>query len=123
MILGQVNSRIEAIIPVMINNNEQNSVIIDAIIDTGFSGFLSLPSTAISTLKLPFFGSRIYSLGNNQQANFDIYLATIIWDGQERVIQLLSSEAHPLVGMLLLKGFRLTIDALDGGEVRIESKR
>lgn len=90
-----------------------------AVIDTGFSGYLTLPQTTINTLQLPFLSSRVYSPGNNAQANFDIYKATILWYGQERDIHVLASEAHPLVGMSLLKGFRITIDVVDGGEVRI----
>lgn len=120
MILGQVNPRTEAVIPVMIRDASSQLLTQDAVIDTGFSGYLTLPLATITTLRLPFLSSRVFSLGNNAQANFDIYKATLLWDGQARDIKVLASEAHPLVGMSLLKGFRLTIVAVDGGEVRIE---
>ncbi|HLK57892.1 MAG TPA: hypothetical protein VKU00_15095 [Chthonomonadaceae bacterium] len=122
MILGQVNPRLEAIIPVIIRDVAGQPITRDAVIDTGFSGYLTLPQITITELQLPFLSSRVFSLGNNAQANFDIYMATLLWDGQERDIHVLASEAAPLVGMLLLKGFRLTIDAVDGGEVRIEPR-
>jgi clan AA aspartic protease len=96
-----------------------NLLKLDAVIDTGFSGYLTLPLATITMLQLPFLSSRVFSLGNNSQVNFDIYMATLLWNGQDRDIQILASEAHPLVGMSLLKGFRITIDAVDGGEVHI----
>jgi len=110
----------EAVIPVMVRDATGHLLTQDAVIDTGFSGYLTLTLATMTALQLPFLSSRVFSLGNNAQANFDIYKATLLWDGQERDIQVLASEAHPLVGMSLLKGFRITIDAVDGGEVRIE---
>jgi clan AA aspartic protease len=120
LILGQVNPRLEAVIPVLVRDAAGRPLTQDAVIDTGFSGYLTLPLAAITTLQLPFLSARVYSLGNNATANFDIYKATLFWDGQDRDIQVLASEAHPLVGMSLLKGFRITIDAVDGGDVHIE---
>jgi len=120
VILGQVNPRTEAVIAVMMRDAAGHLLARDAVIDTGFSGYLTLPLATITALQLPFLSSRVYSLGNNAQANFDTYKATLLWDGQEQDIKVLASEAHPLVGMSLLKGFRITINAVDGGEVRIE---
>lgn len=40
----------------------------------------------------------------------------------EAVVKVLASDAHPLVGMLLLKGFLLAVDVVDGGEVRITAR-
>ena len=120
--MGQVNPRMQAMVPVTIHDLLGQTLALDAILDSGFSGYLTLPLAIITTLQLPFLGSRVFSLGNNAQANFDIYVATLIWDGEEKNIQVLSSEAHPLVGMSLLKGFCFTIDVLDGGEVRIERR-
>ena len=120
MIIGQVNPRTEAVIPVLIQDVAGHLLMQDAVIDTGFSGYLTLPLATITGLQLPFLISRVYSLGNNAQVNFDIYKAIVLWDGQQRDIQVLASEAYPLIGMSLLKGFRLTIDVVDGGEIRIE---
>ena len=122
MIVGHVNQRIEAIIPITIRNALLRDVTLDAIIDTGFSGYLSLPLATITALQAPLIETRPFSLGNNVRVDFDLYGATIVWDGQERDILVLASEAHPLVGMSLLNGFRITIDAIDGGQVYIEAR-
>jgi predicted aspartyl protease len=120
VIIGQVTPRNEAEIPVVIRDAAGQAQPLDAIVDTGFSGYLSLQLAKINALQLTFVESRVFSLGDNMPVNFDLYAAVLVWDGQERDILVLASEAHPLVRMSLLKGFRLTINAIDGGEVRIE---
>ncbi len=45
----------------------------------------------------------------------------MIWDGQYRSIDIAESETEPLLGMAMLYGYRLQIDTLEGGTVKIES--
>ena len=52
MMQGYVNSNFEAVITLVISNgNRLKSV--RALIDTGFTGLLSLPTTIINELELP----------------------------------------------------------------------
>jgi hypothetical protein len=44
----------------------------------------------------------------------------VIWYGQEQIINVVASDAEPLVGMGLLYGFKLQIEAIEGGRVTIE---
>ena len=48
-----------------------------------------------------------------------VYEASVIWDGQVRTIEINESEADPLVGMGLLEGYELKIQAVAGGSVTI----
>lgn len=106
----------------MIRDASGQTLALDAVIDTGFSGYLTLPIATISALQLSYSSSRVFALGDNSQVNLDLYEATILWDGVDKDILVLASEAHPLVGMSLLRGFHIFIDAIDGGEVRIEAR-
>jgi clan AA aspartic protease len=121
MIQGVVNQRCEAILPLVIGNSTGQRQVLDAVIDTGFNGFLSLPSTVIEALNLPWSGSDIVTLGDGSETLFDLYAATIIWDGQYHEIDIAESDTEPLVGMALLYGYRLQVDAIEGGIVRVEA--
>lgn len=121
MIYGAVNLRCEATLPLVISNAEKQQQIVNAVIDTGFSGFLSLPSTVISALNLPWRASDIATLGDGSETTFDLYIANVIWDGQYKEIYIAESETEPLLGMALLYGYRLQIEAIEGGSVRIEA--
>ena len=121
MIYGVVNLRREATLSLVVGNSEGQRQLIDTVIDTGFSGFLSLPSAIIANLNLPWSASDIVTLGDGSETLFDLYIATVIWDGQYREIYIAESETEPLLGMALLYGYRLQVDAIEGGSVKVES--
>lgn len=50
----------------------------------------------------------------------DYHEGRILWHGRELVVAVLASDGDPLLGMALLSGSRLTVDALPGGGVRID---
>jgi clan AA aspartic protease len=121
MIYGVVNLRREATLSLVVGNAKKHQQVVDAVIDTGFNGFLCLPATTIATLDLPWSASDIVTLGDGSQTLFDIYTAMVIWDGQYREIDIAESETYPLLGMALLYGYRLQVDNVEGGIVRIEA--
>jgi clan AA aspartic protease len=119
MIQGVVNQYCEAILPIVIKNYDK-SQFIDAVIDTGFSGFLTLPSKIIKALDLTWKGRDIATLGDGTSCIFEVYITDIIWDGEYRTIDINESETFPLIGMRLLRGYDLRIQAIEGGYVTIE---
>ena len=48
MMQGIVNRRCEATLPLVVGNTNGQRQVIDAVIDTGFTGFLSLPNDIIT---------------------------------------------------------------------------
>jgi hypothetical protein len=60
-------------------------------------------------------------LANGSEELFDIYEATVIWDGQPRTVDLDAANTVALVGMSLLYGYDLRIHVVEGGHVTIEA--
>ena len=121
MMQGFVNQNCEAIIRVAVGYGDSPKQMIEAVIDTGFTGYLSLPMSVINRLGLPWYFRDTGTLGDGSEVIFDMYKANVIWDGEVKVIDVAASEAEPLVGMSLLHGFKIQIEATEGGIVRIES--
>lgn len=121
MMQGLVNLRREATLLVVVGNSNRQLQAIEAVIDTGFNGFLSLPSTIITTLNLPWSGSDFVTLGDGSETFFDLYTAVVIWDGQYCEIDIAESETEPLLGTALLYGYRLQVDNIEGGIVKIQA--
>jgi clan AA aspartic protease len=94
---------------------------IDAVIDTGFTGFLTLPLSVLTTLNLQAYRREEGTLGDGSTCIFDVYRGLVIWDGELRRIDINASETAPLVGMSLLYGYRMQLDAIEGGTVIIQS--
>jgi hypothetical protein len=42
-----------------------------------------------------------------------------VWNGQLREIEIDAAETEPLLGMALLRGYRLQVDTIEGGLVSI----
>jgi len=121
MMFGLVTNNCEAIIKVAVGRIGSPKITVDAVIDTGFTSFLSLPLSVITDLGLPWQYRDIGTLGDGSEVVFEIYKASVIWDGKERIVDVAASDADPLVGMGLLYGFKVQIEAVEGGNVRIEA--
>lgn len=121
MIHGVVNFRYELTLPLVVGNSDGQRELINTVIDTGFDGFLSLPSEIIARLELPWRTSNIATLGDGSKTVFDFYTATVIWDGQYRSIDIAESEMEPLLGLAILRGYRLEVDNVEGGVVKIDA--
>ena len=118
MMQGYVHNNCEATILVVVRNNTKLKSI-NAVIDTGFTGFLSLPNDIIAELGLPWSYRDRGTLGDGSEVLFDIYDAVAIWDGKTQEIEINSAETDPLIGMSMLRGYRLQIDTIEGGLVII----
>jgi clan AA aspartic protease len=120
MITGTVTARLEATIRVPVRDASGQDRDVEAVIDTGFTGSLTLPPTAIAALGLPWRSRGRAVLANGAVEEFDIHTATVIWDGTPRPILVEAAATDPLVGMGLLVGHDLRIRAVLGGSVTIE---
>jgi clan AA aspartic protease len=120
MIHGVVSRNSEATISLVIVNENRQTKLITAVIDTGYTGFLSLPSEIITELNLSWTGIDRGTLGDGSEVTFEVYAAKVIWDGEYRDIPINEAETDPLIGMSLLYGYDLHIQAVAGGSVTIK---
>jgi clan AA aspartic protease len=121
MITGTVNARREAVIRIAVQGKQDQIRDVEAVIDTGYTGFLILSPQTVEELELTYLGRMKCTLANGAQEDFEVFSATVIWDGQERLIEVDVTNTDPLIGMLLLNGYELRIEVTPGGSVTVES--
>ena len=92
----------------------------EAIVDTGFTGWLTLPERIVKELGLTYYGQRRARLADEGEIASEVYGALVSWHGSPRPVLAYQIEGTPLIGMALLTGSRLFVDAQEGGEVTIE---
>jgi clan AA aspartic protease len=119
VITGAINADLEAIIRVTVRDASGHQITVEAVVDTGFSGFLTLPAAHAAGLDLPWVGQQRVMLADGSVHLIDVYEATIIWDGQTHAIDIDTSGAESLIGMSLLNGFELRMQVRPGGTVSI----
>ena len=117
---GVVNDAYEAVVALSLQGPEGQAQDIEAVIDTGYSGFLTLPTALVTDLGLPFaYIGRAYP-ANDDEVTFDVHDVTVLWDGVPRHIKADATGSTPLVGMLLLDRHRLNIEVQRGGRVVVQ---
>ncbi|MYC77660.1 clan AA aspartic protease [Candidatus Poribacteria bacterium] len=120
MIIGKIINDQEAAIELEVVSRDQLEKF-EIIIDTGFSGELTLPGSLIDRLRLPRVGDLPIILGDGYEVSVEMYLAVVLWHGEKRIVQVLrTDDGKPLIGMSLLHGNRLILDVITDGEVTIE---
>lgn len=112
----------EAILGVdVLSQSGETSLRVEAVVDTGFSGHLTLPPATVEALGLPVIGSAESILADGSVVMEDVCLARVIWHGGgERAVRVLVADATPLVGMALLRGSELRVRVEGGGEVTVD---
>ena len=120
MIRGTVTGEQQALVSVDIVDSNGLLQPIEVILDTGFTGYLTLPTDSIQELGLRSVGRRTFELANGELFEFEAFLAAVSWHGRLRDALVLQSNSAPLLGMTLLWGSRVTVDALADGQVTIE---
>ena len=121
MITGVVNADHEATIQLVIQGDHGQQETIEAVIDTGFTGSLTLPPLLITALGMQWRGRQHAMLGDGSVRFFEVYAATIFWDGQIRTVEADAAETEPLLGMRLLARHEVCLQVVDGGTVTIEA--
>jgi clan AA aspartic protease len=119
MIIGIVNADFEPIIPLSICRSDGKIYTQEAIVDTGFNGWLSLPPDLITELNLKWKRRGRAILGDGTECVFDVYETVLVWDGNMLTIPIDEADSEPLVGMSLMEGYQLTVQVFEGGHVEL----
>ena len=85
MIAGTVRGR-EALVRPTVRGLRGRRQEFEAVVDTGYTGWLTLPPTVIAALNLRWrtFGRGILADGSVRV--FDVYQAKVVWDGRLRPV-------------------------------------
>ena len=92
-------------------------------IDTGFTGTITLPRNTIDTLGLRWLSKGKTELANGAIDTFDIFRVFVNWDGQMVRTVVESAETDPLVGMTLMYGYDIFVQNVVGGRVVLKLPR
>ena len=119
MILGSVNSALEAMVRLHIEDVQGQSQSFDLKIDTGFTDFVCLPVATVAALGLPLDTIEQVLVADGSIAHVPVHSGVIIWEGKPRRVDFHALVKENTIGMALLAGHDLVIRVTDGGTVSI----
>ena len=116
---------LEAIVALSVQGDDGATENIDFIIDTGYTGEMTLPQEIIDRLNLRtaeydgYGTAPTVMLADGAILTVEVYVTGVWWHDRLRVVEVDSIGSNPLIGMTLLQGSNLSIDAAPGGLVTI----
>ena len=119
MISGRVENR-QALVPITYRLPGKPDLILEHVVDTGFTGELTLPLAAITAMGLPFAYDEDIRLANDNREQVPVHVATIVWQGQELAVRVFATGRRPLFGTALMDGKELVIQFADNGLVTLD---
>lgn len=119
MMTGVVTGAREAVIRLTVRGPADREQNVDAVVDTGYDGWLSLPPSLIAFLELQWRQRGRAQLADGSACVFDIYEGSVVWDGGIRRIAVDEASTAPLLGMALLDGYELNVQVRNAGTVTI----
>ncbi|WP_251963105.1 hypothetical protein [Salinibacter ruber] len=117
--IGRVTGDREVVVPLLVHGQNGGDRQVDALLDTGFNGYLALPAHVIESLELHKLGREQVTLASGEIHLVGKYEATLGFGGAIHSVEVVEA-GEPLVGMALLWGFDLHIQCIDGGQVDLE---
>lgn len=119
MITGLVSAR-HALVRLFVRSAEGREDEVEFVLDTGFVGFLTLPPAVVAALALPLSHTTSAYLADGSRVFLDVHKATVLWDGAERPVEVLSTGGEALLGTSLLDECEVCIQFTSRGLITIE---
>ncbi len=121
MIRGNLNERLEPLVVVEIADGDERYQPVEALLDTGFSGHLTLPPDTVERLGLKRVDRIPMTMANGQDIQVSVHEGRVKWFGQPRIVKVVAADGPPLLGMSMLAKCKVTFSAQEGGELLIEA--
>lgn len=104
----------------MVLHSERGVLQTEFIVDTGFEGDLSLPSSQAVRLSGQPNGARRRILANGTFITCPFYEVLVDWEDGRRLTEVLVLDGHPLLGTTFLQDYLLQVEVVEGGGVAVE---
>jgi clan AA aspartic protease len=109
------SARIEAI-------GSRQTLALSAVVDTGFDGYLCLPTRLAVQLGLELIGEQLIELADGSQRNELLFAGSVRFFGETREVQIMLTESEDaLIGTSLLNHYQLAIE-FPGGQVKVRPR-
>ena len=110
------------LVPIEVESGtEDDRTELEALLDSGFTGAISVPLRTVEGLKLEWSGEHSVTLGDASKVGVDLYEGIVLFAGRRYRCAVLATGDVPTVGMHLMQGMKVCFEALEGGAIEIES--
>ena len=112
-------TRRQALLPVTFQFLGQPSLTLEFVVDTGFTGELTLPQAAVTAMQLPYFHEQQSVIADGSTIFIPVHQTMILWNGVRRAVRVLATGRRPLLGTALLDDQELRVRFREGDLVSV----
>ena len=116
---GAVNARLEAVVRLRVRGPAGVELEVAAVVDTGYTGSLTLPAGVAASLGLARRSGGRAVLADGTVRRFDTFAAEVLWGGSWVGVVVSAVGDESLLGMSLLAGRGLWVEVVSGGAVEV----
>ena len=120
MIVGRVTERDEVSVPLILLDQYGQQTEIEALVDTGFTGYPALSHDVVQQLHLPQVAEEEVDLADGSTTVLALYKVAVVWHDEPRTLTAYAVAGRSLIGMKRLRSSLVTLEVIDGGTVVIE---
>ena len=119
---GEYQESDQILVALTIRNEEGDEQEVDAVIDTGFGGYLMLTPEIVQSLTLPQTDVGTAVLAEGSVVRLAVHEVVVTWNEEERAVPAYIGEGDVLIGMALLRGSVGAFDFFPGCLSTIEPR-
>ena len=123
MKIGSVRSEQGQMFPMVslqLLSEGRQSIIVQALLDSGFSGAVSLPQEMVDKLGLESVGGRYATLADGIDQRVQVYIGSVQFAGDDYRSAIQAFGDEPMVGMHLLQSAKICFEAVPDGDVNLK---
>ncbi len=123
--VNAVDDALEAVVTLSVQGENGAMEDVNFIIDSGYTGEMTLPQEIVSRLNLgaaeydDYEAAPTVMLADGAILMVEVYVTSVWWHDRLRSVEVDSIGSTPLIGMGLIRGSNLSVDAIPGGLVTI----
>ena len=122
MIEGEVSADRFPLVSLVIFANDGSTLKVSLKVDTGFTGWITLPPELIERMGLPSAGFRRVTLADGSNLELPGFYVEVVWLDVIKTVVCLATTNTSLVGMSMMYGYSLRMDIVDGGRITIRQR-
>jgi clan AA aspartic protease len=119
MIRGTVTVGREPVVRLLVRAPNGPEMEVRAVVDTGFTGLLSVSMATAAALGLPYDTGTRYVMADGTELMADVFVAEVEWTDDWRPVRVSVFGDEALLGMRLMAGHKLEVTVVPGGAVTI----
>ncbi len=122
MITGYIDEDFVPLIRLFVHGTQGQFHEIEAVFDTGYNSYLTIPPALIEALGLPYKGEQEVMLADGKIHTALTYYGTVKTDKTLVNVEIEAAEGIPIAGMRLFDGYRAAMDIETNGSLSLEEK-